>query len=47
MAIKISIDEDIQLSKLIYDLAVKHPEREAMTQNLGFTTYKSFTKGTE
>jgi aromatic-L-amino-acid decarboxylase len=47
MAIKKRIDEDIQLSKLMFDLAAKHPKQEVMNQNLSITTFKSFAKGTE
>ncbi len=34
------IQEDIDLSKLFYDLAQKHPELEAVTQNLSITTLR-------
>jgi glutamate/tyrosine decarboxylase-like PLP-dependent enzyme len=34
------IGEDIQLSKLLFDLAEKHPELEAITQNLSITTLR-------
>lgn len=34
------IDEDIQLSKLFYQLADQHPELEAVTQNLSITTLR-------
>ena len=34
------IGEDIQLSKLLFDLAHKHPELEALTQNLSITTLR-------
>ncbi|MEO6720636.1 MAG: GNAT family N-acetyltransferase [Ferruginibacter sp.] len=34
------IGEDIQLSKLLFDLANDHPELEAMTQNLSITTLR-------
>ena len=40
------IREDIELAELLYDLAEKHPELEAFTQNLSITTfrYKPLTK---
>ncbi|MBZ5859563.1 pyridoxal phosphate-dependent decarboxylase family protein [Flavihumibacter profundi] len=45
------IDEDIQLSKLFFDLAKKHKELEAITQNLSITTLRyvpaNFTAGKE
>lgn len=34
------ISEDIQLSKLLFELAEKHPELEAVTQNLSITTLR-------
>jgi glutamate/tyrosine decarboxylase-like PLP-dependent enzyme len=34
------IGEDIQLSKLLFDLAKNHPELEAITQNLSITTLR-------
>lgn len=34
------INEDIQLSKLLYDLAHQHPELEAVTQHLSITTLR-------
>ena len=34
------IGEDIQLSKLFFDLAKNHPELEAITQNLSITTLR-------
>lgn len=34
------IGENIQLSKLLFDLANKHPELEAITQNLSITTLR-------
>jgi aromatic-L-amino-acid decarboxylase len=34
------IGEDIQLSKLLFDLAKKHPELEAVTQGLSITTLR-------
>lgn len=34
------IDDDIQLSKLLFDLADQHPELEAVTQNLSITTLR-------
>ncbi|NJB70264.1 glutamate/tyrosine decarboxylase-like PLP-dependent enzyme [Saonia flava] len=34
------IAEDIKLSKLLYELAEKHPELEAITQNLSITTFR-------
>jgi len=34
------IQEDINLSKLFFDLASKHPELEAITQNLSITTLR-------
>ena len=34
------ISEDIQLSKLLFDLADRHPELEAITQNLSITTLR-------
>jgi len=34
------IGEDIQLSKLLYDLANKHAELEAVTQNLSIATFR-------
>lgn len=34
------IAEDIELSELLFDLAEKHPELEAITQNLSITTFR-------
>ncbi len=34
------ISEDIELSELLFDLAKKHPELEAVTQNLSITTFR-------
>ena len=34
------IEEDIQLSKLLYQKATNHPELEAITQNLSITTLR-------
>jgi len=34
------INEDIDLSKLLFDLADVHPELEAVTQNLSITTLR-------
>lgn len=34
------IREDMALSKLLFDLATKHPELEAITQNLSITTFR-------
>lgn len=34
------ISEDIQLSKLLFQLAEEHPELEAITQNLSITTFR-------
>ena len=34
------IGEDIELSKLLFDLAENHPELEAITQNLSITTLR-------
>ena len=34
------IAEDIELSELLFELAKKHPELEAMTQNLSITTFR-------
>ena len=34
------IGEDIELSKLLFDLAKNHPELEAITQNLSITTLR-------
>jgi glutamate/tyrosine decarboxylase-like PLP-dependent enzyme len=34
------IEEDIRLSKLLYELADNHPELEAVTQNLSITTLR-------
>jgi aromatic-L-amino-acid/L-tryptophan decarboxylase len=34
------IGEDIQLAKLLFDLAESHPELEAITQNLSITTLR-------
>lgn len=34
------ISEDIQLSKLLFQLAGNHPELEAITQNLSITTFR-------
>lgn len=34
------IREDIELSEMLYDLADKHPELEAVSQNLSITTFR-------
>ena len=34
------ISEDIELSEMLYDLADKHPELEAVSQNLSITTFR-------
>ena len=34
------IGKDIELSVLLFELAKKHPELEASTQNLSITTFK-------
>ncbi len=34
------ISEDIELSEMIFDLAKKHPELEAVSQNLSITTFR-------
>jgi aromatic-L-amino-acid decarboxylase len=34
------IGEDIELAKLLFELAEKHPELEAFTQNLSITTFR-------
>jgi len=34
------ISEDIELSEMLYDLAEKHPELEAISQNLSITTFR-------
>ncbi len=34
------INDDIDLSQLLYDLADKHPELEAVTHNLSITTFR-------
>lgn len=34
------INEDIELSKLLYNLSNNHPELEAVTQNLSITTFR-------
>ncbi|WP_339752699.1 pyridoxal phosphate-dependent decarboxylase family protein [Algoriphagus aquimarinus] len=34
------IGEDIQLSEMLFDLAEKHPELEAVSQNLSITTFR-------
>lgn len=34
------IAEDIELSELLFELAKKNPELEAMTQNLSITTFR-------
>ncbi|MCK5442222.1 MAG: aspartate aminotransferase family protein [Maribacter sp.] len=40
------IGEDIELAKLLFELATNHPELEAMTQNLSITTLRYIpTKG--
>jgi len=45
------ISEDIELSELLYDLAKKHPELEAVSQNLSITTFRyipvGYTKNSE
>ena len=38
------ISEDIQLSKLLYSLADKHHELEAISQNLSITTFRYIPK---
>ncbi|MBD0778981.1 aspartate aminotransferase family protein [Maribacter sp. ANRC-HE7] len=38
------IADDIQLSQYMFDLAKKHPELEAMTQNLSITTFRFVPK---
>ncbi|HEY4323029.1 MAG TPA: aspartate aminotransferase family protein [Mucilaginibacter sp.] len=39
------IGDDIRLSKLLFQLAEKHPELEAVTQNLSITTLRYIPKG--
>ena len=39
------IGEDIRLSKLLFELAQKHPELEALTQNLSITTLRYVPSG--
>ncbi len=40
------IGEDIELAKLMFELATNHPELQAMTQNLSITTFRYLpTKG--
>ena len=39
------IGEDIRLSKLLFELAEKHPELEALTQNLSITTLRYVPPG--
>ncbi|MEO8415896.1 MAG: pyridoxal-dependent decarboxylase [Ginsengibacter sp.] len=39
------IDEDIQLSKLLFNLADNHPELEAVTQSLSITTLRYVPSG--
>ena len=34
------IKEDVELSRLLFELAEKHPELEAVTQNLSITTLR-------
>jgi glutamate/tyrosine decarboxylase-like PLP-dependent enzyme len=34
------ISKDIELSEMLYDLAQKHPELEAVSQNLSITTFR-------
>jgi aromatic-L-amino-acid decarboxylase len=34
------ISEDIELSEMLYDLAEKYPELEAVSQNLSITTFR-------
>jgi len=41
------IREDIELSQLLYTLADKHPELEAITQNLSITTLRYIPKNVE
>lgn len=41
------IREDIELSKYLYELAQKHEELEAITQNLSITTLRYIPKGFE
>lgn len=38
------ISEDIELSKLLYNLAEKHPELEAVSQNLSIATFRYIPK---
>ncbi|MCK0148138.1 aminotransferase class V-fold PLP-dependent enzyme [Arenibacter sp. F26102] len=38
------ISEDIELSEMLYDLADKHPELEAVSQNLSITTFRYVPK---
>lgn len=39
------ISEDIELSELLYDQAEKHPELEAVSQNLSITTFRYIPLG--
>ncbi len=41
------ISDDIHLSKLLFDEAIKHPELEAVTQNLSITTFRYIPAGSE
>ncbi len=41
------ISEDIELSQLLFDEAQKHPELEAVTQNLSITTLRYVPDDTE
>lgn len=45
------INEDIELSEILYDLAEKHPDFEAVSQNLSITTFRyvpiGYTKNNE
>ena len=41
------ISDDIRLSKLMFDLATKHPELEGMSQNLSITTLRYKPEGEE
>ena len=38
------ITEDIELSKMLFNLATKHPELEAISQNLSITTFRYVPK---
>ena len=39
------ISEDIELSEMLYDLVEKHPELEAVSQNLSITTFRYIPLG--